>query len=107
MELNNSKTSNRIGQWSVTNIMDVSMPELCGDYESALDVPEWAWVKDHASFTHIETDEDSSVYEFIVNVATLDPCNTGHPFEAPEKLQPVIELAIQNGVGYILFYNDY
>ena len=40
MELNNSKTSNRIGQWSVTNIMDVSMPELCGDYESALDVPE-------------------------------------------------------------------
>jgi hypothetical protein len=98
--------NNRVGQWSIAKMMDVSMPEICGDYESAQDVPEWVWVKEHASFSHVENNGDNCVYEFIVNVAMIDPRNSGQPLEAPAKLQPLLEEAIQNGVGYILFYND-
>lgn len=91
--------------WTVMKIMDVSMPDLLGDYDTADEVMEWAWVKNSASYNFVDNDSDFQGYEFIVNVATVTPEHVESP-NVPEKLKPVFRLALQNDIAYVLFHND-
>ncbi len=91
--------------WSIMKIMDVSMPELLGNYENAEAVPEWAWVKYHSSYDFVDNNSDFSGYEFIVNVALVTPEILERP-DFPEKLRPVFRMALQNDVAYVLFHNE-
>lgn len=98
-------TVNEKCPWTVMKIMDVSMPDLLGDYDAAEDVMEWAWVKNFASYNFVDNDSDFSGYEFIVNVAILTQEIVESP-DFPEKLRPVFRLALQNDIAYVLFHND-
>jgi hypothetical protein len=76
-------------------IMSVDMPSLLGgDYEAADTVPECVWVREHASFTHVNAPE---TWEYVLNLAN-------DLADVPEKLVPVIEKARREHMAYIVFH---
>ncbi|MCW0504511.1 hypothetical protein [Aeromonas piscicola] len=83
---------------SVMKMLDVAMSSIIGDYDDADLEPEWQWVKRMASHEHVGVKEDSA-YEYTLNLVM--------EFDAIlPALQSLIAAAEQDGVNYILFYND-
>lgn len=58
---------------------------------------EMAWLKENASFSHVDNDDDGPVWEMMLNLA-LDY------EDIPGRLAPIIDLARLDGVGYLIFY---
>lgn len=91
-------TTNPLAGHSVMHMLDVAMSSIVGDYDDADLVPEWQWVKRMVSHEHVGV-KDGSAYEYTLNLAmdldTITP-----------SLQPLLTVAEQAGVNYILFYND-
>lgn len=66
-------------------------------YDTPEQVPEWAWVETHASFSHRGNRQEQGVFDFIINLALT--------FEdVPTRLQPVLENARAGGYAYLLFH---
>jgi hypothetical protein len=79
-------------------MLDVVMSSIVGDYDDADLIPEWHWVKRMASHEHVGVKEDSA-YEYTLNLVM--------EFDAIlPALQSLIAAAEQDGVNYILFYNN-
>ena len=88
----------------VCHVLEISMPETVGDYDCAYDVPEWDWVREHASFSHKGNHHhDNPTYEFLFNMANYDALDEG---VIPERLWPVFRDASKIGAGYVLFHNE-
>lgn len=58
---------------------------------------EMAWLKENASFSHVDNNDDGPVWEMMLNLA-LDY------EDIPGRLAPIIDLARLDGVGYLIFY---
>nr|UII03105.1 Hypothetical protein [Aeromonas caviae] len=88
----------------ICHVLEISMPETVGDYDCAYDVPEWDWVREHASFSHKGNHHhDNPTYEFLFNMANYDALDEG---VIPERLWPVFRDASKIGAGYVLFHNE-
>lgn len=91
-------TADPLAGHPITQMLDVAMSSIVGDYDDADLVPEWQWVKRMASHEHVGV-KDGSAYEYTLNLAMeLD--------DTPPSLQPLLTAAEQAGVNYILFYSD-
>lgn len=93
-----SKTSSADALQSAdrAEIAHVMMQDLVGDYDTPDQVPEWAWVEQHASFSHKDNGQ-AGVWEFVVNLARDLP-------EIPERLSATIAAARARGAAYVLFH---
>jgi hypothetical protein len=70
--------------------------------EQAKDCPIWQWVRKHASFAHVENNDDMGIYEFIVHRSDL--CET-RGNNLPGVLKDVAETFTANpGINYTVFY---
>lgn len=92
----------------VSLLGSIYAPDLFGDYDTPESIPEWSWIEQHASFTHIENN-NSGVWEFMVNVDRyFDESQSkfidkdGDNF--PDKLLPIFEDAKSKNISYIIFY---
>lgn len=85
-------------------VLDVCMPDLIGDYETADNVPEWDWVSLNASMSHQKNGE-SGIYEFLLNLGNFraEDCDEILK-DAPKTIQILIKEAVNNQYGYILFH---
>jgi hypothetical protein len=81
---------------AVESVASVMMQDVVGDYEVPDDVPEWLWIQANASYFHRDNGEDG-VFEFILNLARSFE-------EVPAKLEPLLEVARAQGIGYLLFH---
>lgn len=79
-----------------SQLCDVCMPDIVGDYDTPDDLLEWEWVEAVSSYGH-KANGCVGVWEFIINLS--NPLN-----DIPEKLRTTIQTAIQNGYHYILFH---
>lgn len=104
MALKQPVEEGKVGPIYLQQMLDVSMPGVIGDYDSAYDVQEWKWVSENASLAHIGNDHpDNPTYEFLINMANYDPLDEG---AIPEKLWSVFKEACRVGAGYVLFFNE-
>lgn len=79
-----------------SEIAEVMMQDLVGDYEDPDKVPEWAWVLQNACFAHVKNGE-AGIWEFILNLnMSLS--------DVPEKLAPVIAEARARACAYLLIH---
>ncbi|MBK3780001.1 hypothetical protein G3A43_07010 [Paraburkholderia aspalathi] len=74
-------------------IMSVAMHSIVGDYDVP-DLPECDWVRDNASFSHVNA---PWTWEYVLNLANDFP-------DIPEKLKPVLEKARANDMAYVVFH---
>lgn len=79
-----------------SKIREVMMQDLVGDYDVPDDVPEWAWVEENASFSHVRNGQDG-VWEFMLNLS-----RTFH--DVPERIAPTLKQAVSDGVAYLVFH---
>ena len=78
-------------------ILTVEMQSIVGEYDDPALVPECCWVKKNASFVSERTLEDSSHWEFIINLAR-------DLADIPEKLKSVIQKARAGHMAYLVFH---
>lgn len=79
-----------------TEVREVLMQEIVGDYETPDQVPEWVWVERNASFNHVQNGR-AGVWEFVLNLSRT--------FEdVPERLQPVVNAARNDNMSYLIFH---
>ncbi|WP_087866111.1 hypothetical protein [Comamonas thiooxydans] len=74
----------------------VQMQDLVGDYDNPDDVPEWAWVQQHACYAHVQNGQHG-IWEFVLNLACELP-------DIPEKLLPTIKKAKVDGIAYLVIH---
>lgn len=65
------------------------------DYEDPQGVPEWVWVKDYATFSHLGNYVDPGVHEYILHLPTTPIADSG-------VLQDILQRAKMDGVTYVL-----
>lgn len=70
--------------------------------ELAKDCPIWKWIKQHASFAHVENDDVMGIYEFIVHRSDLCEVSAN---DMPGVLKDVSErLSASPEINYAVFY---
>lgn len=79
-----------------SEIREVMMQDIVGDYDVPESVPEWKWVEENASFAHVQNGVADGIWEFILNL--------GNMLAPPEKLKPVVEQAHKDGIAYLVFH---
>ncbi len=79
-----------------SEIAELMMQDVVGDYETPNAVPEWKWVEKNASFAHTDNG-NAGVWEFVLNLSTTFA-------DIPEKLLPHIQQAQAAGVSYLLVH---
>lgn len=67
-------------------ILEVRLIDLIDDYTIPDEMPEWRWIKEHASFSHRGNGTEDGVWEFAINLAS-------HLDNVPEKLLSVVNYA--------------
>ena len=78
---------------TASEIREVVMQDIVGDYEVPNEVPEWAWVESNACFAHAQNGTNG-IWEFILNLSS--------PFkDVPATLAPVIAEAQAEGIVYL------
>lgn len=77
-------------------IGEIEMADIIGPYDFPDAVPEWEWVEQNASFSHVQNGQ-SGVWEFVLNLSRVFT-------EIPEKLAPVIASARQAGLAYLIIH---
>lgn len=80
-----------------SEIYEILMQDLVGDYEVPEQVPEWSWVEEQASFEN-RSNGEYGVWEFIVNIECL------RDTEIPERLKATVAHACATGASYLLFH---
>ena len=74
----------------------VMMQDVVGDYDVPEKVPEWSWIEENASFSHVRNGQDG-IWEFVLNLS--------RDFEVvPAKLSPIIARAQQDNLSYLIFH---
>lgn len=79
-------------------ILDVSMPDLVGDYDQPENVTEWQWIEANASFHHKDNGASPGVWEHMVHI------RHAQAEDMPERLRPVFGRAQLMGAGWVLFH---
>lgn len=79
------------------SIRSIQLSALASEDEDDDLRSEMAWLKENASFSHVDNDDDGPVWEMMLNLA-LDY------EDIPGRLAPIIDLARLDGVGYLIFY---
>ena len=81
---------------TVSEIREVMMQDIVGEYEVPEQEPEWSWVERKASFVHAQNGKDG-IWEFVLNMGIdLE--------DAPDKLLNVIGKAREDGIAYLIFH---
>lgn len=79
-----------------SEIAEVMIQELIGDYDVPEEKEEWHWIEAHASYSHAGNGQDG-VWEFILNLARM--------FEGvPPTIKRAIDQARSQGCSHILFH---
>jgi hypothetical protein len=79
-------------------MLEVMMQDVVGEYDVPEEVPEWHWVQQNASFSHVRNAEDG-VWEFMVNVERfVDSADT------PERLKPLFKKARLHKAAWMMFH---
>lgn len=73
----------------------ILMQDVVGDYATPEEVPEWAWVEQHASFNHCQNGQ-YGVWEFVLNLNVLS--------DIPARLVGVIKEARERNLAYLIFH---
>jgi hypothetical protein len=79
-------------------ILEVMMQDFAGEYEVPAAVPEWQWVQEHASFSHVDNNTDG-IWEFMVNVE----CE-GDRSDMPAALKPLFAKARLHNAKWVMFH---
>lgn len=79
-----------------SEIGEVMMQDVVGDYATSDQVPEWTWIEHEASFSHIKNGTDS-IWEFVLNLSRTFT-------EIPARLVPVITEARNKNLAYLIFH---
>ena len=80
-----------------SEVREIMMQELVGDCDDPADVPEWAWVEENASFSHVRNGKEDGVWEFVLNLSRT--------FSAvPQRIAPAIAKASRDGIAYLVLY---
>ena len=77
-------------------IQHLDMQDVVGAYDTPQQVPEWAWVEQHACYEHVRNGQDG-VWEFVLNLSCALP-------GVPDKLAPVIADARKVGMAYLIVH---
>lgn len=80
-----------------SEVLEVMMQDIVGDYDVPEQVPEWSWVESNASFAHVQNGT-SGVWEFVLNLSCVEMD------DVPEKLRPVISKAVADNIAYLIFH---
>lgn len=80
------------------SILQVSLTDLVGDYDTPDTVPEWQWIEREACFSHLRNGE-AGIWEFQVHVGSV-ACR----HDMPSALRSLFNAAVQQGVAYIVFH---
>lgn len=80
----------------ISKIMDINLAEILDEYDTPENILEWLWIEREASYTHRDNG-DSGIWEFVLNLSR-------DFVDIPVTLLPIINLAIENDVSYILFH---
>ena len=81
---------------SVSEILEVNMVDLLGNYEFPQEHVEWKWVRESSTFVH-KGNKLGTAYEFVLNVAN-------DFYDVPRKLIPTIARAKRFNYSYIVFH---
>ncbi|WP_299194726.1 hypothetical protein [uncultured Amphritea sp.] len=84
-----------------TQVYDVCMVDVVGDYDTPDEVTEWEWVEEKASYKHTQNGSHG-IWEFLLNVSVIE--NESNDNDIPERLKPVIQNALEQNCSYILFH---
>lgn len=93
-------------RFSAMMMMDVMVPDLVGNYDEPELVPAWQWIIANSSYSHRHNGTDG-VHDYIVNVALIQyKMESGEETREtiPHELVPVIELAVDKRVAFIIFH---
>lgn len=81
---------------STGSIRSIMLQDIVGQYAAKEDVPEWTWIEDNASFSHLQNGR-APVWEFMLNIDLSFKM-------IPRRLAPVILQAIDDGIHYLHFH---
>lgn len=79
-----------------SEVAEVMMQDVVGDYDVPEQVPEWTWVAQNACFAHVRNGQDG-IWEFFLNLSMQLP-------DIPERLKPVIADARERACAYLLVH---
>lgn len=85
---------------SALAVLEVSMPDLFGDYDEPEKVAEWKWIEEHASFRHQGNGQIPGVWEHMVHCDRAE----SRKDSMPELLKPVFAHAKAAGAVWVLFH---
>ena len=81
---------------TASEVVHVQIQDLVGEYDKPESVGEWAWIEQHASFSHKDNGTSGGL-EFVLNLSlTFD--------NIPEKLLATIRDAKQRHIAYLIFH---
>ncbi|QXW20221.1 hypothetical protein KXJ72_18150 (plasmid) [Comamonas aquatica] len=78
-------------------VCEVMMQDIVGYYDTPDELPEWIWIEDNASFSHVQNGEGGGVWEFMLNMSNEFT-------DVPQSLQPVFEAAKAKDISYLIFH---
>ncbi len=80
-----------------SEIFEVQVSTVLGDGCDNRETVEWQWIEQNASFAHCQNSDTPGVWEFMVKV-------TSELTDIPERLQPIVQQAQEEGACYMIFY---
>lgn len=79
------------------SVMEADMTDILPEYDTPDERPEWFWVQEHASFSHLQNNNSAGVWEFMVHIDRFD-------VTLPDVLFPVYANAVKAGAAWVLFH---
>lgn len=85
----------------VIQVYEICMTDLV-EYDTPDTVPEWKWIQDLASFSHVGNNSTPGVWEFMVNAEKLKSLLAAD--EVPALLRHEVETALSFDVAWVMFH---